>query len=113
MGAFIGYGEVGVWASNAERNAFLDWFADNRCALGDARWNYCRSEAQRWTGRCIELAELIPTGELLNVTGDEYSKAAVTFWPHVAQLLGIIHSITRGEWPVRIDSRAAIDWRRD
>jgi hypothetical protein len=41
MGAFIGYGDIGVWASNSERDAFLDWFAKNRCAFGDARWEYC------------------------------------------------------------------------
>jgi hypothetical protein len=112
MGAFIGYGDVGVWANNRERDAFLDWFADNRCAPGDSRWQYCKSEAQRWTGRCIDLENLIPKGEQLGLTGEEYSQAAVTFWPHVAQLLGIIDSITRGEWLICVDSNAAVNWRR-
>jgi hypothetical protein len=113
MGAFIGYGDVGVWATNRERDAFLDWFADNRSAPGDARWEYCKSEAQRWPGRCIDLEDLIPQGEHLGVTREEYSQAASTFWPHVAQLLGILESLTRGEWQIRVDSKAAVHWRRD
>jgi hypothetical protein len=63
-------------------------------------------------GRCIDLADLLPRGQPLALTPDEYSRAAVTFWPHVAQLLGIIEIITRGEWKIRVDSRAAVDWRR-
>jgi hypothetical protein len=45
MGAFIGYDEVGVWATNAERDAFLDWFAENRCVRNDSHWEYCKSIA--------------------------------------------------------------------
>lgn len=112
MGAFIGYGDVGVWANNRERDAFLDWFAENRCSPGDSRWEYCKSDAQRWTGRCIDLDELLPRGQLLGLTLDEYSQAALTYWPHVAQLLGIIGTISRGDWQIRVDSRAAVDWRR-
>jgi hypothetical protein len=112
MGAFLGYGDVGVWASNRERDAFLDWFADHRCLKGDPRWAFCKSEANRWPGCCIELAELIPEGEYLYLTPDEYSHAAATFWPHVAQLLGIVDSITHGDWLIRVDSKAAVDWRR-
>lgn len=112
MGAFIGYGEVGVWASNGERDAFLDWFAEHRCLPGDSRWEYCKSGAQRWTGRCIDLEDLMPAGQPLGLTEEEYSRAAAEFWPHVAQLLGIIETITRGEWQIRVNSRASIDWRR-
>ncbi len=112
MGAFIGYGEVGVWANNRERDAFLDWFADNRCSAGDKKWEYCKSDAQRWMGRCIELEDLLVQGQPLRLTPEEYSQAAATYWPHVAQLLGILDTITRGEWKIRIDSRAAVDWRR-
>jgi hypothetical protein len=111
MGAFIGYGDIGVWASNGERDAFLDWFAENRCSHGDSRWEYCKSDAQRWSGRCIDLEDLIPTGEQLGFTEAEYSRAAVEFWPHVAQLLNIVEAITRGEWLIRVDSRVSIDWR--
>jgi hypothetical protein len=113
MGAFIGYGHVGVWANNRERDAFLDWFADNRCVPGDPRWEYCKSEAQRWIGTGIDLKDLIPKGEHLALSGEEYSQAAASYWPQVAQLLGIIDSITRGEWQIRVDSKAANDWRRD
>lgn len=113
MGAFIGYGEVGVWASNRERDAFLDWFADHRCTPGGARWEYCKSEAQRWTGRCIDLEELIPKGEILEISQQEYTRAAEEHWPHVAQLLRIIESLTRREWQIRVDSKDAINWRRD
>lgn len=110
MGVFIGYGDVGVWASNRERDAFLDWFADNRYALDDPRRHYCQSEAQQWMGYCIDLEDLIPRGEHLGLTGEEYSAAAVNFRPDVAQLLGIIDSITRGEWLIRIDMEASCKW---
>ena len=73
MGAFIGYGEIGVWVSNRERDAFLDWFAAHRCAPHDARWDYCRSEAQRWSGCCLELGDLIPRGEVFVVSDTEYA----------------------------------------
>lgn len=110
MGAFIGYDEVGVWASNAERNAFLDWFVANRCLPGDPRLDFC--EGNRWAGCCIDLNELLPEGEPLQLTEDEYSRAKDTYWPHLAQLLSIIDSLTRGEWRIRGDSKAAISWRR-
>jgi hypothetical protein len=112
VGAFIGYGHVGVWASNRERDAFLDWFADNRCSPGDERWTYCKSEAHRWTGCGIDLGDLLPRGESLRFTADEYARSAVDYWPDVAALLGIIETITRGEWQIRSDSRAAVYWRR-
>ena len=112
MGAFIGYNEIGVWASNSERDAFLDWFADHRCLPGDARWRYCLSEENRWMGCCIELEDLLPKGQRLELTPEEYSCAVVAFWPHFAQLLGIIETITRGEWRIAVDSRAAVNWRR-
>ena len=111
MGAFIGYGEIGVWASNAERNAFLDWFAENRCDPNDERFAFCKSEGHRWTGCCIELENLVARGDALRLTEAERSRAVVAHSPHVAQLLGIIDSITRGEWLIRIDSKAALDWR--
>jgi len=111
MGAFIGYGDIGVWANNRERDAFLDWFAAHRCNSHDERWEYCKSETQRWTGRCIELDEaLIPRGELFEVSDAERSAAAVEFWPHVAQLLGIISEITRGKWRHVVDSTEAVEW---
>ena len=114
MGAFIGYGEVGVWANNAERDTFLDWFAAHRCIEGDARWEYCKSEAQRWTGRCIDLDDLlIPHGVILEITSDEYDEAISQHWPDFARLLGIIETITRGEWQIRVDNKAANRWRRD
>jgi hypothetical protein len=112
MGAFIGYGCVGVWANNRERDAFLDWFAAQRCRPDDPRWEYCKSGAQRWTGRCIELGDLIPRGEVFAVSEDERADCAVEFWPNVAQLLEIIAQITRGEWKHSVDSKEAKDWRK-
>ena len=111
MGAFIGYGDVGVWANNRERDAFLDWFAENRCVQGDARWDYCKSEAQRWTGRCIDLEDLIPQGDPLGLTDEEFARAAQQFWPNVASLLQILDALTRGEWTLRVDSPDARNWR--
>ena len=111
MGAFIGYGEVGVWANNRERDAFLDWYAAHRCTSHDAGWEYCKSEAQRWTGRCMELDELIPRGKVFTVSEAERAAAAAEFWPDVARLLDIISQITRDEWHHLVSSTEAIDWR--
>ena len=111
MGAFIGYGDNGVWATDRERDAFLDWYAAHRCQPHDQRWEYCKSEAQRWGGCCIELNELIPGGELFKISDAELSAAATEFWPNVAQLLRIISQITRGEWPHSGSSKEAVGWR--
>ena len=113
MGAFFRYGDVGVWASNRERNAFLDWFAENRCAHGDQRWEHCKSEGNRWTGCGVNLEELIPRGSHLDFTGEEYFLALETYGPHIAQLLGIVDAISRGGCRTTVSSRAALDWRRD
>ena len=45
------------------------------------------------------------------MTDDEYTQAAVEFWPEVAKLLRIIDAITRREWAIRIDSVEAKSWR--
>jgi hypothetical protein len=111
MGAFIGYGDTGVWASNAERDAFLDWFAAHRCQPHDTRWEYCMSEANRWGGCGIELEELIPSGEILEVNETEMAEAASAFWPHVGQLLGILSQISRGKWHHLVSSKEAVHWR--
>ena len=111
MGAFIGNDDTGVWASNRERDAFLDWYAAHRCQPHDARWEYCKSEAQRWTGRCICLDEFIPRGEVFEVSDAERAAAATEFWPDVARLLGIVSQITRGEWHHSVSSKEAVDWR--
>jgi hypothetical protein len=111
MGAFIGYDDVGVWANNRERDAFLDWYAAHRCQPHDSKWEYCKSEAQRWTGRCIQLSELIPRGEVFVVSEADRVGAATEFWPHVAQLLDIIAQITRGEWKHLVSSKESVDWR--
>jgi hypothetical protein len=112
VGAFIGYDQVGVWANNRERDAFLDWFADNRCSPHDERWEYCKSPAHRYMGFCVDLEDLLPRGEQLTFTPDEYSRAANHYWPDVAQLLGIIDAITRGEWLIENGNIAAENWRR-
>lgn len=71
MGAFLGYDDVGVWASNGERDTFLDWFAEHRCARGDPRWEFCKSEGNRWPGCGIHLSEIIPRGEVLEISPSE------------------------------------------
>jgi hypothetical protein len=111
MGAFLGYDLVGVWASNRERNAFLDWFAAHRCSVGDAAWNFCKSEGNRWTGCCIQLDELIPRGKLFEVSAAEQAEAATEFWLEVGMLLKIVSQITHGEWTHSVSSKEAVDWR--
>jgi hypothetical protein len=110
MGAFLGYGDIGVWATNEERHVFLDWFAEHRCGWGDTRWEYCMNEAQRWMGRCIDLDELLLPSEILGLTDDEY-KQAVEFGLVVAKLLRIINATARREWNIRVDSVEATSWR--
>lgn len=112
MSAFIGYGDVGVWATNSLRDDFLDWFADKRCVLEGPRWELCKSDVLRWPGCGVELAELIPRGESLGLTDVEYDEAEIAGGPHFAQLLGTIESITRGEWQCQVDSKAASYWPR-
>jgi hypothetical protein len=113
MGGFIGYGDIGVWTGNRERDMFLDWFAAHRCAKGDQRWEYFKSDALRWPGCCIELESLIPRGELLEVTSDELQQALADYGPDIARLLGVIAAITRGEWKFRVDMKEANEWRSD
>src|SRR5215204_1880870 len=110
MGAFIGYDNVGVWASNGERDRFLDWFAEYRCVPGDQRWEYCKSDVHRWAGCCIELSEIIPPGEGFQISGDE-RVAAAQYSRDFATLLDIISAITRGEWKHLVSSKEADEWR--
>jgi hypothetical protein len=111
MGAFLGYDDVGVWASNGERDTFLDWFAEHRCTPGDARWEFCKSEGNRWPGCCIDLNEIIPRGEVLSISPAVRSAAAAEHWPDFAVLLDIISAVTRGEWTHLVSSKEAVDWR--
>jgi hypothetical protein len=111
MSAFIGCDGIGVWVSNGARDDFLDWFAAHRCVHGDARWEYCNSEGNRWTGCCLPLEDLIPRGELFVVSEEELAAATTEYWPGFAKLLGIIAQITRGEW--HHDSSKAFDWQAE
>ena len=112
MGAFISDGEVGVWASNRERDGMLDWFADHRCSAGDQRWQWCKSVAQRFPGRCIDLSEFLQAGELFHVTEIEESQAAEVYGASVAQLLTYIALIHSGKWVHKADSVEAVEWRK-
>jgi len=111
MSAFIGYGEVGVWMTNGERDIFLDWYAAHRCQPHDSRWEYCMSPGQRWPGCCIELDELIPRGEVFTVSGSERADAATDSFPGLARLLDVIAQMTRDEWKHSISSEEARHWR--
>jgi hypothetical protein len=70
-----------------------------------------RKPSAEGTGRCIQLDELIPRGEVFMVSEIERANAAVEFWPLVAKLLGIISEITRGEWHHLVSSKEAVGWR--
>lgn len=112
MGAFLGYGDVGVWASNAERDAFLDWFAEHRCSPGDPRRELCKAEGHRWPGCSIELSEIIPRGEVFELTPAERTAAAARYGPDFPVLLDVIAAMTRGDWTHLVSSKEANDWRR-
>ena len=111
MGAFLGYDDIGVWANNSDRDAFLDWFADHRCTPGDARWEYCKSNSHRFPGCCIDLRNIIPHGEAFSVSSDERAASATKQGPDFAILLDIISAITRGEWRHVVSSEEAVSWR--
>jgi hypothetical protein len=110
MGALIGYDDRGVWASNRERDAFLDWFADHRCQKGDVTWEFCKSEGNRWTGCGVELAELLGT-QTFTVTDAECEAAAQAYWPAVGKLLRIVADITNNRWQHSASSTEAVNWR--
>lgn len=112
MGAFIGYGNRGVWASNAERDVFLDWYASHRCRWDDARWRYCKHHSRRWPGNGIELNELIPRGERFTVSEFELQQVAQKYASSVTKLLQIISDITHAKWKHSANSLEAVHWRK-
>jgi hypothetical protein len=83
----------------------------SRIIAGDARWEFCKSEGNRWAGCCIELSEIIPRGDAFAVSPAERSAAAAEHWPDFAALLDIVSAITRGEWKHLVSSKEAVDWR--
>jgi hypothetical protein len=111
MGAFIGISDVGIWASNSQRDTFLDWFAEFRCSSGDGRWQWCQSAAQRWLGRCIDLSESLQAGETFQISEAEDSFVEERYGPDVARLLKPIEKIHRGEWEHKVNRREAVEWR--
>ncbi len=108
MGAFIGKSDVGVWASNGQRNELLDWIAENRCSRGDERWQWCKNAAQRWSGRGLDLSELMEAGEGFHVSDSELLAAADKYSPSLAKLLKRVEQISRGEWLHTVDSAEAL-----
>ena len=113
MGAFLGLGKTGVWASNRERDALLDWFAEHRCFLGDTRWEWCKNGRQRYPGRCIDFCELLLPDEVFHVTEKEAETAALNYGASVGRLLNIVEQVRRGEWLYQNDSNESIHWRDD
>jgi hypothetical protein len=113
MEAFVGYGDIGVWASDSERDAFLDWFMKHRCEPRDSRWEFCWSESNRQAGIRIELNNLVPRGEVLEVSARDRFSVSQKYSPEFVLLLDIIAAITRGEWTHLISSTEAIVWRSE
>ena len=113
MGAFLGLGKTGVWASNRERDALLDWFAEHRCPPGDTWWEWCKNGGQRYLGRCIQLSELLLPDEVFHVTEAEAESASLIYGASVGRLLNIVEKVRRGEWLYKIDSTESIRWRDD
>jgi hypothetical protein len=109
MSSFIGYGEIGVWTQSGIRDEFLDWFAEHRCQPHDKRWEFCMSEANRWSGCGIDLGSIIPKGEAFYLSEEEFA-AAKEFSPYLAMLLRVIYRITKGEWPYTVGSKEAVEW---
>ena len=95
--------EIGVWRNNRGGPWFLDWFADHRCEPGDALWEYCKDDGQRWAGRQVDLPVLFPDGARLDPSDDELD-GAFDESEHHARLLLEIDAITRGRWKGTVDS---------
>jgi hypothetical protein len=114
MGAFIGTNEIGIWVSNGMRDDFLDWFAEHRCVEHDPRWDFCKSEGNRWPGANVELSDLLPSGHAtaLNLTTNEIEQAKAEYPWRLDQLLIVVDQILRGEWLHHAGSDEAMNWKK-
>lgn len=109
MGAFIHRGEFGFWTGNAERDAFLDWFAGARCSPEDPRRALCLDPGHRWMGCGLDLAELLPEGVPLRPTAAEL-KAARVLDARLVPILQMVEAVTSGSWHHGAESEAAVWW---
>lgn len=110
MGALIHRGKHGFWASNGERDAFLDWFAEARCATGDPRRARCLDEGQRFSGCGLDLDELLRSDEALVVSPAELAEVGRDR-PYLVRVLNMVALVTSGRWPHDKGSEEAVWWR--
>lgn len=109
MDAFIHRGKVGFWTSNAERDAFLDWFAEARCSPEDPRRAFCHHPGNRWMGCGLDLVELLPEGVPLRPTAAELEAARVLD-ARLVPTLKMVEAVTSGSWRHGAESEEAVWW---
>ena len=116
MGAFIkrrSKGDrIGIWVSNGDRNAFLDWFAEHRCQPDDAEWNFCMCPGNRWSGCGLDLDELLPDQQTLEFTEEELRNSLTHSRSRFARMLHIFAQISKGEWKYSLGSEEAVTWEQ-
>ena len=114
MSAFIGKGSPGerpgIWVTNGERDALIDWFIANRCQPQDEPWKLSHEWLKDSSGLGLNLDELPSSWLPLIFSEAETSDAAGTLGQRFATLLRIVAQITRGEWTYTIKSDEAISW---
>ena len=114
MSAALHIGDAGFWVTNGMRDEFLDWFAEHRCARGDAQWEFCTSDGNRWPGCDIDLARLFPIGEVRGLAPlpSEIDEARSKHPWGLADLLVLVDQVLVGTWTHRLDAPEAYKWRK-
>jgi hypothetical protein len=114
MSAALHIGDIGFWVTNGMRDEFLDWFAEHRCVTGDAQWEFCMSQGNRWPGCDIDLACLFADGQVhgLALLESEIDEARRSHPWGLADLLVLIDQVLVGTWTHRLDAPEAYKWRK-
>jgi hypothetical protein len=115
MGAFIERSSkgdrIGIWVSNGDRDAFLDWFAEHRCQPHDAEWNFCMSPGNRWSGCGLDLDKLLLSDQQpLELAEAELRDLSPDYQARFARMLQVLAQICTGEWKHHLGSEEAHSW---
>ena len=114
MGAFVGKGasgeRPGIWVTNGERDALIDWFIANRSQPQDEQWKLIHEGTKDCTGLGLDLDELPSDWLPLTISEAETNAAVASSGQRFATLLGIIAQISNDEWKYSIRSEEAVSW---
>jgi len=114
MSAALHIGDVGFWVSNGMRDVFLDWFAEHRCRRGDAQWDFCMSDGNRWPGCDIDLGHLFALGQVhgLALLPSEIDEARSKHPWGLGDLLVVVDQVLVGTWTHRLDAPETYKWEK-